>query len=265
MKRVISSTIVAASRPDVFKMDTDVSYYNSFLNDKDHAYMQKSKNRTGKIIYMTPAEYYRACANKVFNNVSVAELKRQRSSNASNIKQYKEDMLSGDKFPLCYLNFADKSQEGLHRMMALGEAFGWDVEAPVLVVTAVDDRREQLDKVWRYFNDAIYYAQDYKYSPNDWEQEIVNEIEFELERRCGKHYDVVIVEKRDKEECERLGMDYGIEIALDDFKDIMRPITIFEPEFKEVEEDDDDDFEISDDDLDIEDDDIDWDSLTATL
>lgn len=134
-----------ASAARVFdENDTHVGYYNNFLNPTDLKYMQESKNRTGEIIMMTPEEYYEACS-KIFNQ-SVNDLKYQRSSNADAILKYTMDMLNGDVFPLPYVNFADKSQEGLHRMMAAGDAFGWDEEFPVLVVTAYDNERFERDK-----------------------------------------------------------------------------------------------------------------------
>lgn len=134
-----------ASAARVFdENDTHVGYYNNFLNPTDLEYMQESKNRTGEIIMMTPEEYYEACS-KIFNQ-SVNDLKYQRSSNADAILKYTMDMLNGDVFPLPYVNFADKSQEGLHRMMAAGDAFGWDEEFPVLVVTAYDNDRFERDK-----------------------------------------------------------------------------------------------------------------------
>lgn len=122
-----------------FKPDTTTSYYNDFLNSKDLEYMQAEKNRTGEIVMMTPDEYIQECADKVFNGRVDAEgLKYQRSlsrteSGGSLLEKYADDMKSGDKFPLCYINYADHNQEGLHRMMAAGEAFGWDKKYPVLV------------------------------------------------------------------------------------------------------------------------------------
>lgn len=254
------SSSVSRSRSvnrDIFKLDTETSYYNNFLNESDLAYMQKSKNRTGEVIYMTPTEYYQECATKIFEQTTVENLKKQRRANANYISQYKKDMLAGDKFPLCYLNYADHSQEGLHRMMAAGEAFGWDTKFPVLVVRAVDDRVEALNQVWRYWNQAIYDAQDILYNESSWEDEFVQEVEWNLEHSTGEHYDVVIVDRRDREECAKYQMDYAIEIALAEFQDIMHPVTIFEPEFKDSEEGGEDiDFELDDLDLDDLDDDL---------
>ena len=136
-----------ASANTVFDInDTHVGFYNNFLNPKDLKYMQESKNRTGEIVWMTPEEYYEACG-KVFNK-SAEDLKYERSSNSKAILKYTMDMLNGDVFPLPYVNFADHSQEGLHRMMAAGDAFGWDEEFPVLVVTPFDnDRYEYANKL----------------------------------------------------------------------------------------------------------------------
>ena len=258
MKRhFIKSLVLAASNPssigpNVFKLDTDTSYYNNFLNERDLEYMQKSKNRTGEVVYMTPSEYYQECASKIFQETSVDNLKKQRGANADRISQYKEDMLAGDKFPLCYLNYPDHAQEGLHRMMAAGEAFGWDVEFPVLVVQAVDDRLEQLNNLWRDWVDSVSDAEEFTYDKDTWEQELIEEVEYNMERRTGQHYDVIITDRRDREECAKYDMDYAIEIALAEFQDIMHPNTVFEPKFRTDDEDgqhidlDIDDFDIED-------------------
>ena len=36
---------------------TNMSYYDDFLDPKELKYMQREKNRDGKIIQMTPKEY----------------------------------------------------------------------------------------------------------------------------------------------------------------------------------------------------------------
>lgn len=127
-----------------FKCDTDTSYYNNFLNAEDLKYMQNNKNRTGEVVLMSPNEYFSECANKIFNNSSVAKLKSQREYDADLNQQYAEDMKSGDKFPLCYINYADSGQEGLHRMMVAGDLYGWDTKFPVLVVNVYDENIEHI-------------------------------------------------------------------------------------------------------------------------
>lgn len=127
-----------------FKCDADTSYYNNFLNAKDLEYMQNHKNRTGEVVMLSPNEYFSECANKVFSNSSVEDLKRQRSYDKDLNAQYAEDMKSGDKFPLCYINYADHNQEGLHRMMVAGDLYGWDTKFPVLVVNVYDEHIEHI-------------------------------------------------------------------------------------------------------------------------
>lgn len=122
-----------------FKRTTDTSYYDNFLNDKDLKYMEKAKNRTGRIEMMSPNEYYRHCAEDVFD-VTVDKLRKQRTNELS--EKYVQEMLKGDKFPLCYIDYASPTQEGLHRMKAAGDAFGWDTKFPVLCVYVFDQERE---------------------------------------------------------------------------------------------------------------------------
>lgn len=147
MKRYIRA---AVSPDNVFDInDTKVSYYNEFLTPKGLEYMQKSKNRTGEVVYMTPNEYFKECASKIFNGVSVERLKKERSANSETIAEYIDAMEQGAVFPLPYINYADKSQEGLHRLMAAGNAFGWSTKFPVLVVTAFDNETESYNQTFR--------------------------------------------------------------------------------------------------------------------
>lgn len=158
MKRYIRATV---SPDHVFDInDTKVSFYNNFLNDKDLKYMQENKNRTGEIVYMSPDDYFRECAEYVFNGMSQQQLEDSRSANTEAIIEYTSAMKRGDVFPLPYINYADKSQEGLHRMMAAGDAFGWDTKFPVLVVTAVDEEREAYNQMFQRMRD--YERHDFK-------------------------------------------------------------------------------------------------------
>ena len=112
--------------------------------------MQEQKNRTGEVVLMTPEEYVQECADKIFKGrVTPKELIAQRYASKTEddtllIDKYIADMKHGDKFPLCYLNYPSSAQEGLHRMIAAGEAFGWSTKFPVLVVTAYDSHAEEV-------------------------------------------------------------------------------------------------------------------------
>lgn len=134
---------------------TNMSYYDDFLDPKELKYMQKEKNRDGKIVQMTPKEYYEACAKDIFG-CTVDHLLNSRKIHEDTIAKYRSDMKNGDVFPLCFLNYATQQQEGLHRMLAAGEEFGWDIEYPVLVVTVFNQELEDLkDKIYemkKYFD-----------------------------------------------------------------------------------------------------------------
>ena len=131
--------------------NTDTSFYNNFLNPEGLKYMQEEKNLTGQVVMMSPKEYFQKCSDVIFygqQNSSFEDLKRQRElshelDGKSTIEQYKEDMLKGDKFPLCYLDYSDRGQEGLHRMYAARKAFGWNTKFPVLVVKTFDEERHK--------------------------------------------------------------------------------------------------------------------------
>ncbi len=162
MKRYIK--YICASEVDVdvsmfagtpFKPTTDTSYYDNFLNSSDLDYMQRAKNRTGEIVMMSPESYFENCANYGFGKqVSAEDLKTQRRYDDALNEQYKKAMASGDKFPLCYLNRAEHSQEGLHRMMVAGDLYGWDTEFPVLVVDVydqgVEDEKSTLQEIYDF-------------------------------------------------------------------------------------------------------------------
>lgn len=167
MKRYIRAAVSPESVFDV--NDTHVSYYNEFLDPDGLKYMQNSKNRTGEIVYMSPDEYFKTCAEDIFG-VPIQKLKDQRAANATDIAEYTKAMKRGDKFPLCFVNYADKSQEGLHRMMAAGNAFGWDTKFPVLVVKALDEDLEKQRRLLDSLRD--YERHDFKNIVEQAEEEL---------------------------------------------------------------------------------------------
>lgn len=184
MKRYIRAAVSPESVFDI--RDTHVSYYNDFLTPDGLKYMQDKKNRTGEIVYMSPDEYFKTCAKDIFG-IPQKELEAQRAANTSIIIEYTSAMKRGDKFPLCYVNYADKSQEGLHRMMAAGDAFGWNTKFPVLVVKALDDELEQQKRAFDILRD--YERHDFKTiveqaqeSLSDWENMAPPDILTQLEQ-----------------------------------------------------------------------------------
>ena len=150
-----------------FKCDTGTSYGNDFLNKKDLAYTQREKNRTGEIVMLSPNEYFRECSQYGFDHyVSVDDLKLQRRASKvengdSKVETFKDLMQNGTKFDMCYINKADNKQEGLHRMMAAGDLYGWNTKFPVLVITAYDDEVEEENKqLYLYNRFNRYYFDD---------------------------------------------------------------------------------------------------------
>lgn len=151
---------------------TGFSYYDDFLDEKELAYKQKAKNRTGEIIMMSPNEYFNDCSLYGFNHtVSVEDLKRQRRGNDISIEWLTNQLEQGEKFNLPYINYVDHAQEGLHRMMVLGDKYGWDTKFPVLVVKAYD---QKIEDEWKKIGELYDFTQhSFKHICNDVADDIV--------------------------------------------------------------------------------------------
>lgn len=109
---------------DIFDTSkSEMSYYTNFLNPQDLAYMQKAKGVTGKIVQMSPNEYFEECS-KLFRK-SADMLKKNTLADKDSIEHLKIVLSKYKrKFPITMLNYADNSQEGRHRMAVAGELFG---------------------------------------------------------------------------------------------------------------------------------------------
>lgn len=148
---------------DIFdQTETGVSYYQDFLNSPE--YMLKRHNLTGKIIMLSPAEYFQECASKIFSRSDVQLLKASRERD-SQILKHLQNVLDVYHRKLCvpYINYASKQQEGLHRMLFAGNTFGWSTKFPVLVVDYADKNRQQQieqEKQQAYIDDKISRAID---------------------------------------------------------------------------------------------------------
>lgn len=121
---------------DIFDTSkSEMSYYTNFLNSEDLAYMQRTKGVTGKIVQMSPNEYFDECA-KIFNKPA-ERLKQSALADEETIEHLKLVLTKYKrKFPITMLNYSidNKGQEGRHRMVVAGELFGWDHKFPVLCV-----------------------------------------------------------------------------------------------------------------------------------
>jgi len=113
---------------------------NVTLND----YMRYEKGQDAIIEYMSPNEYLDRCINDIFNSTYEKVVGVVKQHNANIISKYANDMLNGDKFPLPYLDYVHKQQEGRHRALAVIEAFGEDSIMPVIVIRPTDPTEEEL-------------------------------------------------------------------------------------------------------------------------
>ena len=173
---------------------TGMSFYDQFLTKQEEHYLHDVKNLKGEIVLMSPEEYYDACAKYGFPNspVSVENLKRTRRAQTKILDHLKDVLLVYKKrFPMPMLNIAQKGQEGLHRMMVVGDLFGWDHKVPVLVITHFDEDRARREEQERYKYDidrnierAIELACRYTYySLEELEQQLTHEVATRFEFR----------------------------------------------------------------------------------
>ena len=100
---------------------TGVSFYNQFFTDPD--YMEEYKNLKYKIVNMSPNEYFEECA-EIFNSSKQSQI-HQTGLDTKVLNHLKEVLLKYKKtFPITFLNYAEETQEGRHRMYIVGELLG---------------------------------------------------------------------------------------------------------------------------------------------
>lgn len=153
---------------------TGMSFYDQFIqnNTADIQYLRDKKNLKGDVVMMSPEEYYQACSEYGFpgSHPSVETLKRQRYMDKNTLNHLKNVLtVYKKKFPMPMLNKAENGQEGLHRMLVIGDMFGWDHKVPVLVVDWVDKQRAYDEakraritkienKLSRAIDDTLHYS-----------------------------------------------------------------------------------------------------------
>ena len=147
---------------------TGVSDYNDFF--RNPKYMKEEKNLVHTIEYMTPTEYFEGCA-KIFNSTVDSQIS-QIEYDKSTLKHLMDVLTVYKKtFPLGYLNFAEREQEGRHRMYVAGEYSGWNVKQPVMIVKWNDEElaiRRQKEKEYnrelQHIREAIRNAIRYEFA-----------------------------------------------------------------------------------------------------
>ena len=116
----------------------ELRWVDDMLEDPD--YYEKKKGYTGRIIEMSPEEYFKECAN-LFGN-SIEAQKRQIAADTNVLDKLTQVIKKYHKrFPIPFINIKDRTQEGRHRMYVLGELFGWDKKVPVLIIQDVNNVR----------------------------------------------------------------------------------------------------------------------------
>ena len=120
-----------------FKNETEMTIVDTIFFAP--SYMKVTKNKTAEIVYMSPMEYMELCAIGFDSTLS----RQIKQTNKETIKQYANDILKGDLFPLISITqYEDGSinQEGRHRAMAIqylidNNEIPEDTEIPVVIVT----------------------------------------------------------------------------------------------------------------------------------
>lgn len=232
---------------------TGMSFYDQFLqNDTaDIKYLKEKKNLQGEVVMMTPEEYFQACSDYGFpsSHPSVETLKQQRYRDLNTLNHLKDVLIVYKKrFPMPILNKADAGQEGLHRMLVIGDMFGWDHKVPVLVVDWADkqrafeeQKRKRIEKIEYRIRRAVQDTLYYKFNNVD---ELKEQIQWELDKQFDSDDDVstpVQFELTSDEQTKEFIVSIGAAKYSFDYDDV---------QFREPSEEDDlddVDFEVDDD------------------
>lgn len=160
---------------------TGTSYYNDYLTKSGREYLLKKTGTEGKIVKMSPKEYFDTCSNKVFNTSTQSLIRSRRYDDETMDELHKVLTELKKKFPLPYINLADKQQEGLHRMLAIADLYGWDHEVPVLVIDYAEGEKDKREKekhdreIRKEIESVIKDLYKYTYEDN---AQVIYELEF---------------------------------------------------------------------------------------
>lgn len=137
---------------------TGMSFYDDFLNKKDHDYKKLAKGLKGEIVMMSPDEYIDRLGKDIFH---CSRERTLRGVNWDNVKEYAAKMAAGTKFNLPFLNLAQESQEGRHRALAAAELGCKKI--PILVITEYDPYKElNMPKSFK-----LWYGHTLQYTKKD--------------------------------------------------------------------------------------------------
>lgn len=111
-------------------------------------YMKFEKRQDAEIVYMTADEYINRCIKDIFG-MSYDKVVTD-AVDFDKVDKYANLMKHGTTFPIGYLNYADRQQEGRHRALAFKQAFGKDAKMPVLIINPTATYSVTLDEIMDY-------------------------------------------------------------------------------------------------------------------
>lgn len=181
---------------------TGMSYYDDFLSNDSKIinYLKDKKNLKGDIVLMSPKEYFEECAEYGFpgGRRSYHELISQRRRDTKTLTHLENVLkIYKKRFPMPVLNKADNAQEGLHRMMVVGDLFGWDHKVPVLVVDYEDkqlafevSKKQRIQRIEYNIKKAVHETLLYKFSNIE---ELKQQLQWELDKQFDYNGDDISV------------------------------------------------------------------------
>jgi len=126
----IANLLISSTTKINWKTDTtNQTDYDDMM--KLPEYFKDKKNRKFKIEWMSPDDYIQKVQDLFGSNPQSMEHRLDQKL----VQKYIEDMQNGDRFPMLYLDYARKGQEGHHRATA-AKALGAD-KIPVMIVEKV--------------------------------------------------------------------------------------------------------------------------------
>lgn len=101
---------------DANNMDDVPSLYTRYFSNPQ--YFIREKNIKIDIVDMNVDEYLSQAKQLLTKSWGSATLDRAQTGGSDKIARYAELMKNGTKFPLPYLDYIDKNQQGMHRVEA---------------------------------------------------------------------------------------------------------------------------------------------------
>jgi len=139
MKSLIKQLLRENLSYGYFKDKTSIPDFDALKNDLYNELPPVYQKQEAHVVFMSKNEYLYECANLQGGSVE----QQEAYINKHKVEQYMEDMKSGSKFNMGYLNYVTKQQEGRHRILAAA-ALG-QTNIPVLIIEKKDTSHGSLE------------------------------------------------------------------------------------------------------------------------